>query len=104
MGKKAGRRQISYWNLKAYILRAYVNTSGEGFVLGLGKAWVDGQKDHEGHNIIPDTEGEWQLFENSFITGADAGSEDGLIWFNNYASGNNVTGYIDNMELYVAAL
>ncbi len=95
-------RSVTWKPETAYLLRAYVNTDDLGFVLGLGKAWVEGHKDNEAYNIIPNTEGEWQLFENGFVTGASAGSEDGSIWFNNYASGKNVTGYIDNMELYEA--
>lgn len=95
-------RSVTWKPETAYLLRAYVNTDDLGFVLGLGKAWVEGHKDNEAYNIIPNTEGEWQLFENGFVTGASAGSEGGSIWFNNYASGKNVTGYIDNMELYEA--
>ncbi|HOG05798.1 MAG TPA: InlB B-repeat-containing protein [Paludibacter sp.] len=95
-------RSVTWKPETAYLLRTYVNTDDLGFVLGLGKAWVEGHKDNEAYNIIPNTEGEWQLFENGFVTGASAGSEGGLIWFNNYASGKNVTGYIDNMELYEA--
>ncbi|NLK47327.1 MAG: hypothetical protein GX296_00790 [Bacteroidales bacterium] len=91
------------WNAETpYIIRAYVNTNADGFVLGLGNAYVGGVKDNETYNSISNTGGAWQLFENTFVTGADATY--GSLWFNNYASGINGTGYIDNLELYEARI
>jgi hypothetical protein len=102
LGTRGGsiERTVIWQPETAYIIRAYVNTNGVGFVLGLGEAYVDGVQNNETYNAIPNTNETWQLFENTFISGASAAA--GLVWFNNYASGNDVNGYIDNYELYEA--
>ncbi len=102
LGTRGGSidRTIAWQPETAYIIRAYVNTNGVGFVLGLGNAYVGGVQNNETYNAIPNTNSTWQLYENTFVTGASATT--GLVWFNNYASGNNVNGYIDNYELYEA--
>ncbi len=101
-GRRAGslNRDIAWKPETAYIIRAYVNTNASGYVLGLGEAYVDGVQNNETYNVIPNTNSTWQLFENTFVTGASATT--GLIWFNNYASDISGIGYIDNYELYEA--
>jgi len=101
-GQRAGslNRDIAWKPETAYIIRAYVNTNASGYVLGLGEAYVDGVQNNETYNVIPNTNSTWQLFENTFVTGASATT--GLIWFNNYASDISGIGYIDNYELYEA--
>lgn len=84
---------LSLKSYTKYIMRAWVKTTGGTFQLGVAK--------YNGSSAdvlrIFDTNGNWELVELNFNTGAV--TTGALTFFNNYQK-TGTTGYIDNWELY----
>jgi hypothetical protein len=79
-----------------YRVKAMVKTTDGTMQVGVW-GWSNGQGDI---NNVVNTNGEWQVLDFTFTTGATLGGTQGM-FFNNWAC-SGTKGYIDNWEMYEA--
>ncbi len=80
-----------------YRFHAMVKTMDGSFNMGVQNANINGGSgDYD--IAVPDTKGEWAVFDATFTTGSSPSS--GAAYFNNCGLASGLVAYIDNWELY----
>ncbi|MBN2164642.1 MAG: T9SS type A sorting domain-containing protein [Marinilabiliaceae bacterium] len=96
-GGSVATNSIKWYPNITYRFRAMVKTIDGTFNMGVQNANVNGKTGD--YNIpVPNTNGEWALFDASFTAGSSPTS--GVAFFNNCGSSTGLVAYIDNWELY----
>ena len=85
---------ITWKPFTKYRIYAMVRTENGTMNIGVSNVGAGGDINF----VVPMTNGTWQLFDQTFTTGATAGA--GLCFFNGCGASTGYIGYIDNWQIY----